>query len=149
MRLISQQPHGAIFSADTHAYANHAICQRPSHSNLQSEDERRQSCARWWEGGNGKRVGPVRKCNWIWNCRPLKIHDDLYVLYSWCDGRVPRASASGTTHIHGCSTNCYILITYRTSPERFYHDISFFLLPPSFLLVDFFFFLVSFYILLL
>lgn len=45
---------------------------------------------RWRTGPN-----PVRKCNWIRNCRPLKIHDDLYVLYFRWGGRASCASSSG------------------------------------------------------
>lgn len=45
-------------------------------------------------GGDGERVGSVRKCNWIRNCSPLKIHDDLYVLYSRAYGRASYVSSS-------------------------------------------------------
>lgn len=71
------------------------MCQGLSHPNLQSEDEHGKDFA----GGRRRRRGtgpnPVRKCNWIRNCRPLKIHDDLYVLYFRWGGRASFANSSG------------------------------------------------------
>lgn len=90
-------------------------------------------------GGDGERVGSVRKCNWIRNCSPLKIHDDLYVLYSWSYGRVSYVSSSEPFDELSC-------INYTVYVKRFRQVISVSFVLLLFLSICFHFFSLSLFI---